>query len=143
MGSNLVPALNISSSALDAERLRMRVAANNMANAKSADGPGGKPYQRLNVVFEAVMDDAMNGQPGEGLGGVRVASVEPDNAMPKRVYAPYHPNADKDGMVDMPNISPMKEMMDMMTASRAYEANLSAVKRSREMAEKAIDLLRS
>jgi flagellar basal-body rod protein FlgC len=143
MSSDLVPSLNISSSALNAERLRMKVAANNMANAQSATGADGKPYRRQSVVFEAVMGDAISGRPGEGLGGVKVSSIEEDQGEPKRVYAPYHPNADQTGMVDMPNISPMEEMMDMMTASRAYEANLTAIKRSRKMAEKAIDLLKA
>lgn len=135
----LMPSMRISSSGLDAERLRMEVASNNLANVNSTRDPNGKLYQRLHPVFSAVMDE-MSSNPIDSLQGVRVEAVNEENREPISFYAPYHPQADQNGMVERANVTAIEEMMDLMTATRAYEANLSAVRQSRDMAEKTINL---
>ena len=134
---NIIPGMSISSSGLRAERMRMDVAANNLANVNSTSSPGGGVYQRQQVLFSAALDDAMG---KDGLGGVKIEGVVPENRPGIQVYAPHHPDASADGMVTKPNISPIEEMMDMITATRAYEANLSALKQSSDMAQKMINL---
>jgi len=143
MNLNLVPSLNISATGLEAERTRMSVAANNLANVHSTRGQDGVLYQRRQVVFAAVMDDAVSRErPADALGGVKIDDVVADPRPPAETYAPYHPHADSRGMVQTPNISPIEEMLDMITAGRAYDSNLSAMKQSREMAMRTIDLLK-
>lgn len=137
---NLIPAAKISSTALDAERTRMDILANNLANAQSI-GQDGKVYHRKVAIFESVLDEQLG---GNNLGGVKLTEVIPDSSRaPSKMYMPYHPEADEEGMVLTPNISPIEEMVDMMTATKAYEANLSIMKDSRSMADKTIDLLKS
>ena len=141
MSMDLIPGASITSSALTVERLRMEVIANNIANANSTGGPNGEVYQRRVPIFNAVFKDAMNEQNPNDLGGVKLEEIAVDNREPVMVYAPYHPNADKTtGMLKTPNISPMEEMVDMITATRAYEANLSVVKQGKGMAEKTINM---
>jgi len=137
---DLIPAAKISSTALEAERTRMDVVANNLANAQSI-GQDGKVYQRKVAMFESVFDEQL----GEGaLGGVKLTEVANDSsAKPTREYMPFHPEADEEGMVMVPNISPIEEMVDMITATRSYEASLSIMKDSKSLAEKTIDILRS
>jgi flagellar basal-body rod protein FlgC len=140
MSIDLIPGIKISSSGLDAERARMEITANNLANVHSTAGPNGEVYRKKIPVFKSVMNDAMNSTPGSQLGGVKIEEIVSDNRAPLEIYAPYHPSANKDGMVAMPNISPIEEMVDMITATRAYEANLSVMKQSRTMADKTITL---
>jgi flagellar basal-body rod protein FlgC len=141
MAYNLIPANKVSSSGLDAERMRMEVAANNIANSQ-VTSPGGKGlYRRKQVVFETVLKEQVNNDPGSTLGGVRVKEINYSNRKPIEVYNPSHPHADPEsGIVKKPQISPLEEMIDMMTATRAYEANLSMMKESKKMAEKTIAL---
>ena len=140
---NLIPALNISSSALDAERARMEAVANNLANVNSTGGDNGEVYRRRVPVFNAVFKDELDAKnPGDELGGVKLDKIAVDNRDPLRVYAPFHPNADGKGMVDMPNISPIEEMLDMITSTRAYEANLTVMNESKKMADKAVNLFK-
>lgn len=139
---DIIPGARISSSALDAERARMEIVSNNLANVNST-GKDGKVYQKRIPVFEAVYNEASGAKGASELGGVRLTSVDKGEQAPVKIYSPYHPHADKDGMVSVPNMSPMEEMMDMITASRAYEANLSALRQAREMADKTITLGRS
>lgn len=139
MSLNLLPAARISSTALSAEKARMQIAANNMANAHSTKGPDGKVYERKVAVFNAIYNDKL-GQRSEvdALGGVDMVEVATGrNKLVKR-FMPYHPDADENGMVEMPDISPIEEMLDMITATRSYEANLSVMKQSKDMAEKTI-----
>ncbi len=140
MSIELIPGASISSSGLDAERKRMQITANNIANARSTRGENGKPYIKKLAVFSTVYKDAVNGSPVSELGGVKLAGIIEGKNPTIKVYQPEHPDADGDGMVEMPNISPIEEMLDMITATRAYEANLSALKQSREMAEKTISM---
>lgn len=134
----------ISASGLAGERLRMEVAANNIANAHSTRGVDGGPYRRQRVVFAAEMQQLLLPGPGgrPDLGGVRVAGIEPDEAPLPQVYDPGHPDANAEGYVTMPNVNLPHEMVDLVTASRAYEANLKSLETFRELAEQALSLLR-
>ncbi len=135
---------DISASGLAAERQRMEVVANNIANAHTTRTPGGGPYRRQQVVFAAALQSALGGAAsGVGeVGGVRVVGIQPDLSALPRVYSPGHPDADEDGFVTMPNVKLPNEMVDLMTASRAYEANLKALRTFKKMAEQALSLLR-
>ncbi len=141
MSFELIPAAKISSSGLEAERIRMELTANNLANVNSTD-KNGNVYRKHMAIFEASYNDDARGGSTAELEGVKVSEIATDKRKPLEVYAPYHPYADDKGMLAMPNISPIEEMMDMITATRAYEANLSALKQSREIADKTIALSR-
>lgn len=131
---NLIPGIQGTSSALEAERIRMDVISQNIANAQVTRGVDGKPYQRQNVVFESQLNAAMSGTDNEGTQRVAVAKIIKDNRPPILVHRPNHPDADANGMVAMPNINVHEEMVDLIASSRSFEANLSAVKTSRQMA---------
>ena len=120
--------------ALDAERTRLDVISENIANANSMHGLDGKPYQRRVVVFENALQQALDTNTGAPIGSLRVARIEKDSRPPLQVYEPGHPEADARGMVSMPNINIHEEMADMIAASRAFEANLAVVKNARTMA---------
>jgi flagellar basal-body rod protein FlgC len=128
---NLLPGIQSTSSALTAERIRMEVVSQNIANSRVEDAGDGKPYQRQVVTFESLLGGQMG--TGAGLDGVQVAKIMPDNRPAKRVPSPGNPKAGADGCVDLPNISVHEEMVDLITASRAFEANLAVVKASRNM----------
>lgn len=132
---NLIPGIQSTAAALDAERIRMQVISQNIANAHTTKGPDGKIFQRQQVVFSNVLSDESYGSVLEDpIQKVMVSRIQSDSAGPKMVYNPGHPDADGDGMVAMPNINIHTEMVDMMAASRAFEANLAVVKTSRKMA---------
>lgn len=140
MSSTLFSAINASASALDAQRARMEVAISNLANAESTRGPNGEPYRRREVVLESVPGD---GQPGEfEATGVRVAAVLEDKAEFRRRYEPSHPDADAEGFVSVPNVDVPEEMVDMLGAARAYQANLTAINLIRDTIQKALELAR-
>jgi flagellar basal-body rod protein FlgC len=120
--------------ALDAERTRLDVISENIANANTAHGVDGKPYQRRLVVFESALQQALDSGNGAPSAALRVARIEKDSRPPLQVYQPGHPDADARGMVAMPNINIHEEMADLIAASRAFEANLAVVKNSRTMA---------
>jgi flagellar basal-body rod protein FlgC len=141
--SRAFSAADISASGLSAERQRMEVVANNIANVHSTRTLRGGPYQRQHLVFSAAYDEAAGSGPlAKNLRGVRVVSVEADQSELPRVYQPGHPDADEDGFVTMPNVKLANEMVDLITASRAYEANLRALSTFRRMVEQALSLLR-
>jgi flagellar basal-body rod protein FlgC len=141
---DLLSATNISASGLSAERLRMEVVANNIANASATRTPQGGPFRRQDVVFEAVLNNHVRGGGhGEAVGGVRVADVVDDPSELPRVYNPGHPDADPQGFVTMPNVQLPVEMVNLMTASRAYEANLRVLQAFRSQVEQSLQLLRS
>lgn len=133
----IVDALRIAASGMTAERLRMDVIAENLANANTTRTPEGGPYRRKEVVLEAA-----GGTFADLLAGVRVAAIVPDPRPPQRVYDPGHPDADARGYVSLPNVSPVTEMVDLITASRAYEADVQVLAASKQMALRALDLLR-
>jgi flagellar basal-body rod protein FlgC len=134
---------NISASGLSAERMRMEVIANNIANALATRSQGGGPYRRQEILFESVMNEqSPSGPPNFGLGGVRVVGVVDDPSELPRVYDPGHPDADDTGFVTMPNVFMPIEMVNLMTASRAYEANLKVLQTLRQQLEQTLTLLR-
>ena len=137
---SILSATDISASGLAAERLRMEVIANNIANAHSTRGANGGPFRRQEVVFRAAFDQA--GLAGENFRGVQVVAVQPDQSELPRVYRPGHPDADADGFITMPNVRIPNEMVDLITASRGYEANLRMLRSFREMANNTLDILR-
>jgi len=124
--------IDSSSSALAAERVRMEVITQNIANANTTHGIDGKPYQRQQVVFEQVLQGVQSGATGPQK--VEIARIEKDVRPPRLVFNPGHPDADADGMVSVPNINIHEEMADLIAASRAFEANLAVVKNARAMA---------
>ncbi len=144
--------LAISASGMTAERLRMDVVANNLANVNTTRTPGGGPFRRQQVEFApagtsfaqtlaGLSDEDSEG--GSVSGGVQVTAVVPDTRPFKRVYQPGHPDADAQGYVNMPNIDTVTEMVDMMSATRAYEANVAAVGAVKSMAMKALEIGRA
>lgn len=136
-----IPALSISSSGLDAEARRMEIISENIANANTTAGPNGKVFRRKTVVFATRLADAMGteGQRRAGA-GVEIAGIEEDSRPPKLVYRPGHPDADKDGYVRMSNVNTVEEMVDMMSATRAYEANLAAIRAAKTIATQALGI---
>ncbi|MDD3117724.1 MAG: flagellar basal body rod protein FlgC [Victivallales bacterium] len=140
---DLIPAGKISAGALQAERMRMDIVANNLANAHSV-GQEGSVYQRKVAIFAEQYNDELGGDDLNGLDGVELTEIATDTSRaPTQEYMPFHPEADADGMVLVPNISPLEEMVDMIAATRAYEANLSILRDSRKMADSTIDILKS
>jgi flagellar basal-body rod protein FlgC len=152
---NLFSSFEISGSGLSAQRMRMDAVSNNIANVNTTRTTEGGPYKRLRVVFEPRQQstpfmlpfsaagagtDAAEAQKMQLSQGVRVAGIRPDNSGPKLVYDPGHPDADAKGYVAMPNISIVNEMVDLISASRAYEANVTAINSAKSMALKALEI---
>lgn len=136
--SDLTSVMSIASSGLKAQSTRMKVVAENIANASTTPSePGEKPYQRQVVTFKNEFDRA------QGVYKVKVDSVKKDNSDFVRKFDPSHPAADEQGYVLMPNVKSIMESMDMREAQRSYEANLSVIESSRSMLLKTIDLLRN
>lgn len=137
-------AIDSAASGLTAERLRMDLISNNIANVNTTRTPEGGPYRRQLPVFaprEAQTSfGEMLSQKMEAGDGVRVVEITRDNAPGRRVYDPSHPDANADGYVDMPNVNIVSEMVDMITASRAYEANVTSVNTAKSMAMKALEI---
>ena len=130
-------AFAISGSGMTAERLRMDVIASNLANADSTQGANSQPYRRRMVVLQA-------GSPSfdQVLSGVKVAGIVEDQSPLRRVYDPSHPDADAQGYVTLPNVNPVTEMVDLITSSRGYEANVTAMNAAKQMFSKTFDILR-
>ncbi len=148
----LSSSLQISASGLTAERLRLDVISNNIANANSTRGADGLPYRRQQVVFAARevgssfashLASARGQVAGSGM-GVEVAAVRPDMSTDfKVVHDPGNPYADKDGNVKMPNVEPVIEMVDLIASSRAYEAGVTAINAAKQMEQRALDIGRA
>lgn len=141
--------LAASVSALDAQRRRLNVIASNLANAQSTHTTTGGPYRRRDVVFEAapvtprfnrLFKQAAMGLSGKEPQGVRVSRVVEDRKPGQAIYDPKHPDADAKGYVVMPNVNVMEEMVNMMGASRAYEANVQAISATRTMWNRALEI---
>jgi flagellar basal-body rod protein FlgC len=140
---DFLSALRISASGLSAERTRVNLASSNLANAESTRGPDGKPYRRLDPVLEAVsFSDQLQAADGAQPMGVRVSRVAQDQGPGKRVYNPAHPDADAAGFVTLPDVNPIHEVVNLMSASRAYDANATAVETLKTMAQRALDIAR-
>jgi flagellar basal-body rod protein FlgC len=149
----LFDALSISASGLSAERLRMDVTAENLANAQSTRGTDGQPYRRKEVVLQATGADGFSGAlagamgagapaTGAPAGGVQAAAIVEDPNPGRRIYDPGHPDADQQGYVTMPNVDSVTEMVDLISASRAYEANATAMQTAKAMFAKTLEILR-
>jgi flagellar basal-body rod protein FlgC len=130
----ILSGIQSTTAALDAERTRLDVISENIANAHTTRGLDGKPYQRQVVVFESALQQALGGEMQSQTPTLQVARIDKDPRPPILTYEPGHPDADANGMVAMPNININEEMADMIAASRSFEANLAVVKNSRSMA---------
>jgi flagellar basal-body rod protein FlgC len=137
----LSAAIAASATALDAERTRIEVAVSNLANAESTRGPDGQPYRRRDVVLAAQsvapFDEALGRAAATG---VKVVSVVEDATPSRRRFEPSHPDADAEGYVALPNVDPAEEMVDMLSAARAYQANLTAINLIRDLVQRALEL---
>ena len=137
MAGNLMVSADIAASGLRAQAERLKVIAQNMANADSVSTtPGGEPYRRQVVNFQNYVDQETGAQM------VRVNKVVKDQSEFEKQYAPNHPGADKNGYISLPNVNPLIEMMDMKEAQRAYDANLNMLKTAREMNSSVLDILK-
>jgi flagellar basal-body rod protein FlgC len=126
---------DVSGSAISAQSQRLNVVASNLANAESIAGPDGQPYKARQVVFQTqeLGSDA-------GAAGVRVAQVTQDGTPPRRIHDPSNPLADADGMVTMPNVNPVEEMVNMISASRSYQTNVDVMNTAKSLLQKVLQL---
>ena len=141
--------IEVSASGLSAERLAMDVIANNIANVNTTRTPQGGAFKRQLVVFAqkqepaSSTEGALDDDPGKSRAGVEAVGIVSDNGPDRLVYDPHHPDADAAGYVHYPNVDVVKEMVDMMAASRAYEANVTAIQEARSMGAAALNLLKA
>ncbi len=129
----IAPMVDIATSGLRAQSLRLNLIAGNIANAETTRTPSGEPYRRRDVVLQTAPD---------ALGGVVVLDIQRDMSDFRQVLMPGHPDADENGFVRLPNVDLPVEMMNLTTATRAYEANLAVLKRYQDMVEVTVELLR-
>ena len=141
---SLFSALSVSSSGMSAQRTRAELLVENLANSETTRTPGGGPYRRKDAVFtttsegspfSSVFQDQMST-------GVGIAEIIQDDREPERRYMPGHPDADKDGYVAFPRINPAEDMVDLLGASRGYEANVAAISAVKDMINRSIDILK-
>lgn len=144
---SLFGSLSVSASGMSAQRSRAELLVENLANSDTTRTAEGGPYRRKDAVFEtsplvtpfsSVLDSAMN----PTVQGVTVSEVTVDDRDPDRRYLPGHPDADKDGYVAYPRINPAEDMVDLMGASRGYQANVAAISAVKDMIQRSVDLLR-
>lgn len=141
--NNMLRPLMITGTGMTAERMRMEVVANNIANASSTRTPEGGPFRRHEVVFQSVLDNVDNGPyRGKALGGVKALGIVEDTSEFPQVYNPGHPDANAEGMVTMPNVHLPIEMVNLITATRSYEANVRAAQTFVQMSETALSISR-
>ncbi len=137
--------MRVSASGLTAQRLRMNTISSNIANINTTRTPEGGPYRRKDVVFEAMPDarnfgEIVTGNPDESLQRVQVSDVAVDRRAPLMKYEPDNPDANQDGYVAYPNINLMEEMANMIQATRSYEANVSSMQATKDMAMSALEI---
>ncbi|MGM0646323.1 MAG: flagellar basal body rod protein FlgC [Thermodesulfobacteriota bacterium] len=139
---NLFTSMDISASAMTAQSLRMNAVSSNLANADTVQTEDGEPYYRKSVVFEpkTSFDGELASKMRDGVAGVQVAAIEQDTEALTNEYDPGHPLANDEGYVTTPDISVLNEMTDLMSATRAYEANVTSIKASQRMAVKALEI---
>jgi len=143
---SLFSLLSVSASGMSAQRARAELLVENLANAETTRTPEGGPYRRKDTVFttqpaESPFSSIFESQLSRP-DGVAVAEVMVDNSEPERRYLPGHPDADKDGYVAFPRINPAEDMVDLMSATRSYQANVAAISSVKDMIQRSIDLLR-
>jgi len=145
---NLFGILDLSGSAMKAERVRAEVVASNLANAETTRTPEGGPYRRQHITFRArrisarPFDEVLAALEDRRLRGVRVDRVVADTAPPVRRFDPAHPDADEQGYVGYPAINPVEEMVDLMGAARAYQLNVGAVQATKSMILQSLEIIR-
>jgi flagellar basal-body rod protein FlgC len=142
---DFLTALNISSSALSAQRLRLDVISSNLANINTTHTPEGGPYRRREVVFAALpatddFGEVLNSEMEKNLRKVEAVDVIIDRRPPKMIYDPQHPDANASGYVGMPDINVMEEMVNILSATRSYEANVAVINATKSMAAKALEI---
>jgi flagellar basal-body rod protein FlgC len=144
---NLFNSLSVSASGMTAERQRAEVLVENIANADTTRTANGGPYRRQDVVFQSqdvtspfasIFDSQMSSQ-GAGVG---ISQIITDQSEPDRRYMPGHPDADQDGYVSYPKVNPAEDMVDLLGASRSYQANVSAISAVKDMIQRSIDLFK-
>jgi flagellar basal-body rod protein FlgC len=134
---NIIPAIDITSGALSAQKMRLDIVAQNIANAQTTRTAEGGPYKRQIVSFET---ELVKRAGGNALQTVRLAGITRDKAVGQQVHNPQHPDANAEGLVQMPNVNLGFEMVDLIAAARAYEANLTVVKNARNLALKTLEI---
>ncbi|HTA44367.1 MAG TPA: flagellar basal body rod protein FlgC [Bryobacteraceae bacterium] len=141
---SLFSALSVSASGMSAQRTRAEIITENLANAETTRTPDGGPYRRKDVVFESNNAPSFASIFGDAMapGGVSVSSISVDDKDPVQRYQPGHPDAGPDGYVSYPRISPAEEMVDLMSASRGYQANIASMTAVKDMIQHSLDLLR-
>ncbi|HEY5956567.1 MAG TPA: flagellar basal body rod protein FlgC [Polyangiaceae bacterium] len=135
-------ALEVAASGLSAQRVRMNTIASNLANVRTTRTPEGGPYKRLDPVFEAVDIERLRGTPSlaQGVSLVQVRRIAEDDRPGTMVFEPGHPDANAQGYVEYPNVQAVEEMVNMITASRAYEAGITSLETVKQMARSAIEI---
>ena len=144
---DLFSSMRVSASGLDAQTKRMNSISSNLANAETTHGVGPEkgPYKRKDPVLTAQVDRESFGEIlqdalDENVQGVQVTAIQEDEGPPRLIYNPHHPDADQEGYVAMPNVNPVQEMANMISAQRSYEANVTAMGAAKSMAQKALEI---
>ncbi len=142
---DILNTFKVSGSALKANTIRLNTISSNLANIETTSTPEGGPYKRKSVYFQSAplnFKDQLESSLKNAVEGGKVSTILEDNDPPKKIYNPSHPDAKEDGYVDMPNISVLEETVDMMSATRAYQANVTVIKTTKRMALKALEIIR-
>jgi flagellar basal-body rod protein FlgC len=140
---DIFTSMQVSASALSAQRTRLNVISGNLANVGTTRTPEGGPYRKRDVVFRSsqnVFENQLQEALDKNVQGVEVAQIQPNSQAFRTIYQPGHPDADENGMLTLPNVNVMEEVVDMMTAMRNYEANVTAIKSAQRMATKALEI---
>ena len=140
---DLFTTFKISGSALKANTIRLNTISSNLANVETTSTPEGGPYKKKSVYFESKpvsFKEQLDNNLRNATQGVEVTKILEDQDPPQKVYNPSHPDADGEGYVEMPNVSVLKEMVDMMSATRSYQANATTIKSAKRMALKALEI---
>ena len=142
---DIFSSFKIGASALKAHKIRLDTISSNLANVETTSTPEGGPYKKKSVHFQSKninFKNQLDGVSQQAVQGVEVTKISADDSAPKKVYNPSHPDAQEDGYVEMPNISVLKEMVDMMSATRSYQANVTSIQSAKRMAMKALEIIR-
>ncbi|PIE58468.1 MAG: flagellar basal body rod protein FlgC [Desulfobulbus propionicus] len=140
---NIFTTFDIAASGLSAQRTRLNTISSNLANAETTSTPEGGPYKKKSVLFQSELvsfKNQLNRVMNRHAQGVKVTRILEDNDPPQQIYNPSHPDADENGYVAMPNVSVIQEIVDMMSATRSYEANTTTIQSAKRMALKALDI---
>ena len=140
---DLFTTFQISGSALKANRIRLNTISSNLANVETTSTPEGGPYRKKSVVFQSrpvSFKDQLESHLRNATQGVEVTQIVEDQEPPQLVFNPSHPDANPEGYIELPNVSVLKEMVDMMSATRSYQANTTTIKSAKRMALKALEI---